>query len=221
MASKRDIPFRYPKSRHSRRLQPRHYTRYGSFKKYLRIEFEQKCIYCRRPDSVHPNDHKSFAVEHYRPKDRFEDLTCDYHNLFYACSMCNSYKGEYWPQSDDEPFFPNPCDHVMMDHVRFVDCMVEAKSKHGAFMRDALRLNDETLVSWRKSAVHIIRSFEKEIAELKSLKIKLRKRINRGEQDLDLGRDIEKIAGEIVDHLATLDRFCGTTLTPLNPNPNS
>jgi DNA-binding Lrp family transcriptional regulator len=135
--------------------------------------------------------------------------------------MCNSYKGTYWPQNPEEPFFPNPCDHVMTEHVRFIDFRVEAKSKHGGFMEEALRLNEETLVSWRKSHARMIRAFEREIAELKKLKRKLRKRVTRDEHGQEVGRDIETIEGQIADRLATLDQLCGTTLAPLDPNAGS
>jgi hypothetical protein len=212
MASRRDGPFRYPKYRHSRWLKPPQYTQYQTYKRWLRFEFEQKCIYCRRPDSVHPHDYKTYAVEHYRPKEHFPERACNYDNLFYACSMCNSYKADYWPQDENEPFFPNPCDYVMMEHVRFVNFKVSADSTHGAFMVETLQLNDEALVNWRKAHVRIIRTLETEVADLKRLKKKLRNKVAQSAGAFDADNDRVDIDAKIQQHLATLDCYCGTTL---------
>lgn len=212
MASRREVPFRYPKTRHIRRQKPPQYMRYQSYKRFLRLEFEQKCIYCCRPDSVHPSDHKTYAVEHYWPKEHFPEKKCDYDNLFYACAMCNSYKDDYWPQNEDEPFFPNPCDHTMGDHVLFDNCVVVAFSAPGAFMQETLQLNDEALVMWRRSHTWTVRSLETEVAQLKALKKRLKKMATKSTATVDVSEDLAGIEAKIQEHLATLDRHCGTTL---------
>ena len=197
----------------TRRQKPPQYIRYQSYKRYLRAEFEQKCIYCRSPDSVHPNDHKTYAVEHYWPKEHFPERECDYDNLFYACSMCNAYKDDYWPRSENEPFSPNPCHHVMTEHVRFVDGEVVAGSAHGAFMAETLQLNDEALVAWRKAHMWTIGALEAEVTNLRSLKKKVRKKVAQCGGKLDVDRDLADIDAKIEQHEATLDCYCGTTLT--------
>jgi len=212
MASRRDDPFRYPKYRLARRIKPPVYVRYHSFKPHLRLEFEQKCVYCRRPDSVHPNDVQGFAVEHHRPKRRFPERECDYTNLFYACASCNSYKGEYWPEDEGEPFFPNPCDHVMVEHVCFVDGHVDARSVHGAFMVEALQLDDDDLVGWRRAHIFMIRVLEQEVANLQRLGKKLRKRVAQSGGTIDASDELTAIDDQVAQHLHSLNCYCGTTL---------
>ena len=53
--------------------------------------------------------------------DEFPELVADYTNLFYCSNGCNSRKGAFWPTSDQMTlgiYVPNPCDHVMFDHMR-------------------------------------------------------------------------------------------------------
>ncbi len=51
-----------------------------------------------------------FHVEHFRPKSRFPELINDIRNLFYACPICNSYKGNDWPAEPDQDLvcYPDP-----------------------------------------------------------------------------------------------------------------
>jgi HNH endonuclease len=211
MGSKTVSPFLYPKAKHRRRLHPPIYVRYQSYKQHVRPEFEQKCIYCRRPDSFHPNDSDAFAVEHYLPKEHFPDLKCKYSNLYYACSKCNSYKGEYYPQRPEDPFFPNPCDHVMIEHVRFEQGVVETISDHGGFMVEALHLNAKELADYRGGMEALIRATENELRHLHRLEKKINKEIQAG-GSTQANVDIGKVATEIVSKERLLDRLCGRTL---------
>ena len=56
--------------------------------------------------------------------------------LFYACNCCNRRKGNYWPgdfEEIHEHFIPNPCDHVMFEHLRYNDAKVDEQSETGNF----------------------------------------------------------------------------------------
>lgn len=146
-------PLVYPKIRHVRTENPPEYTSYKTYKPFLRREFSGLCVYCRHLDTWFP-DGSSFGVDHYRPKDRFRGLTNTYSNLFYCCNRCNSFKGAYWPPSvelEGVDFIPNPCDHEMFSHMRYVDGVVEPKSKAGERAVKILDLNDDRAVSFRKA----------------------------------------------------------------------
>ena len=162
--------FQYPKSKHVRQLAPRQFKHYRSYKRFLQREFARVCVYCRQPDSSAPN--LNFGVDHYRPKalPQFSDLVCEYSNLYYCCGSCNSRKSNYWPQADSNgPMIIAPCDCVMTDHLRFNASTgrVEPKTHDGTFTAELLQLNDEAVVSFRKSSIYLIRLLSDEVDKLK------------------------------------------------------
>ena len=148
-------PFHYPKSIHIRTNEPPQYNNYRKYKLYLREEFDKTCIYCRKSDSL--SDLDSFGVDHYRPKKKYPALANDYSNLFYSCNTCNRRKGEFWPthtQLSNGQFVPNPCDHVMHQHLRSEpNGTVVARSQAGTWTIDLLRLNEEKRLKFRKAII--------------------------------------------------------------------
>ena len=119
----------------------------------MREEFHERCIYCCMPDA--PQTPESFCVEHYRPKGvpEFDHLELVYENLFYACSACNRRKWKHWPTAAElanNEFFPNPCDHVMFEHLKYKGAVVELRSKAGRYANKYLDLNDPKSVEYRE-----------------------------------------------------------------------
>jgi len=158
-------PFLYPKARHRRHQSPPSFSDYRRYKPYLQAEFERQCVYCRLPDTMGHD----FGVDHYRPASRFPEFTCDYANLYYACNACNRRKGAYWPTRHQDRagcFVPNPCDHVMFEHLRYVRAQVQARSSTGGFTIDLLDLNDDDSVLFRELVIDAIAGFEGERAKL-------------------------------------------------------
>lgn len=154
------LPFSYSKAKHRRTESPPVWRDYRTYKPVLRKEFNQKCIYCCRPDYLNV---PSFGVDHYKPKKVFPELECEYCNLFYCCAACNSRKGMFWPDDDLLAlgcFVPNPCDHIMFDHLRYNSVEVEYRSKAGQWTLDLLDLNDDNTVEYRRSILTLISALE-------------------------------------------------------------
>jgi HNH endonuclease len=154
-------PFRYPQSRYRRKLSPPSTSDYSRYKPFLKQEFMSQCVYCRLPDGLKGED--SFSVDHYRPQSKFPDLVTTYVNLFYACSGCNRRKGAFWPtdaQWRAKQFIPNPCDHVMFEHLRYRSARVETKSPAGELAEQVLMLNDERSVEYRELVLSVIAVLE-------------------------------------------------------------
>ena len=175
--------FEYPKSIHARKLSPRQFRRYQSYKPYLRLEFSRRCVYCRQPDSSAPN--LNFGVDHYRPKSirRFAGLVCIYSNLFYCCAGCNCRKGADWPVDENAgPFVVNPCDYEMFRHLRFDSrtARVEARTSFGRHTIALLQLNEPASVQYRSSALLMLKVCDQEIDSVKRSLTRVRMQARRG-----------------------------------------
>ena len=102
-----NAPFDYPEDRHVRKHGPSGYENYASYKPWLRDEFGFRCVYCLfRERWKSPIGHAAFAVEHFHPKSRNPALSDAYDNLFYACNVCNFFKGDLFvpPSPSAEPY---------------------------------------------------------------------------------------------------------------------
>ena len=163
-------PYHYGKTKHRRTRTPPAYRNYKQYKPELRLEFSGQCVYCRAVD--HIKGVEAFGVDHYRPQSVFRDLATEYLNLFYACNRCNSLKRQYWPDAKDrrnDVFIPNPCEHVMFDHLRYSRGDVSPNSNAGAFTVDRLDLNDPSVVEFRNGLITTLAKLateEREAADL-------------------------------------------------------
>ena len=154
-------PFVYPKSKHVRSQKPRVFRRYQPYKKYLRKEFNGKCVYCCLPDRQKGYD--NFGVDHYKPQNMFPELETEYSNLFYSCNSCNRHKGKFWPNLKQQKlghFVPNPCDHQMYDHLRYKGGHIISHSVTGEFTIEWLDLNDEISIEYRHNVLGLINLVE-------------------------------------------------------------
>jgi hypothetical protein len=87
-------PFAYSASPHQRKHGPGGYKNYNEYKDWLRDEFVFRCVYCLERELWYPSRHAAFGVEHVLPRASHPDLECEYDNLVFACSRCNSFKRE-------------------------------------------------------------------------------------------------------------------------------
>lgn len=163
---KKITPFKYPDNVHTRTQHPPVFTNYRKYKSYLQAEFDNKCVYCRKSDSL--QDPSAFHVEHYKPKNKFPVLTTDYDNLLYSCAACNRYKSEYWSDEIKEQIL-NPCIHVMNNYVGFDKkdrSKIIARNDQGELFISLLRLNNDLSVSYREQMEAMIISFLKNLVQI-------------------------------------------------------
>jgi hypothetical protein len=118
----------------------------------------------------------NFGVDHYCPKSLFPELQATYSNLFYACNCCNRRKGRFWPTPNEMrtgEFIPNPCDHVMFDHLRFQSSRVITRSPAGKCAEKKLMFNDDESVKFREFILAMIELTEQQRNRLQETKMKI------------------------------------------------
>lgn len=97
-------------------------------KKYLAIDFKNRCAYCDDLDKIYGGS-DLYHVEHFAPKEKFPELKYKYDNLLYSCSYCNLSKNDDWPSDNSEI--------NVVDNQGYIDPCLEEYNKH-------LDRNDET-----------------------------------------------------------------------------
>lgn len=210
--------FQYPKNKHSRKLSPRQFKRYQTYKRFLQTEFARVCVYCRQPDSSAPN--LNFGVDHYKPKGipRFANLVCAYKNLYYCCGSCNSRKTNYWALDEKVgPHIVNPCDYEMAAHLRFDSDtgQVVTKTPHGKLTEELLQLNDHATVQYRLSTLRIVRLFSTEIEQLERQLKEIARRLRDGKiSQVDHDTEAQAINKDLTDLRCTMRAQTGELPLP-------
>lgn len=132
--------------------------KYSDWKEFLAEEGFFQCVYC----AINENNFggmRNFHVEHYRPKsiERFKKLENDLTNLFYACSICNCFKGSHWEEEPDEDFnnfaFPDPSkvDYSTLFEIDFEKGIISPKTNTSTFLIHRLFLNRPQLILERQN----------------------------------------------------------------------
>jgi hypothetical protein len=142
-------PFAYPPGAHHRRHGPAGYTNYQAYKPWLRDEFTFRYVYCLFREAWYPNGQSSFSVDHIEPQASAPDRICEYANMVYACTACNSAK------KDVEVL--DPTVSALGHHLRVRgDGSIEALTVVGPDLIDQLGLDRESLVRVRRYYLEII-----------------------------------------------------------------
>jgi len=126
----------FPQQLHARSPDPGPFREPRAYKPHLQREFRRKCVYCRISDGL--KGYEGFGIDHYLPKSRFPGLGTAWPNLFYACNVCNTWKGD--SVSGPERFLPNPCTHRMADHLQYQGADIETYTLHGEWLAELLHL---------------------------------------------------------------------------------
>ncbi|HVY06512.1 MAG TPA: HNH endonuclease [Burkholderiales bacterium] len=139
---------------------------YLDWKPELAEEGFHQCVYCAIAEASFGGI-RNFHVEHYRPKSRFPALRNSYPNLFFACAICNTFKGDDWPRepNDDHSVcaYPDPSRYSYAEQIN-VDtstfCLV-AKTTSAKYLVERLYLNRPQLIIERRLqyALDSIRGF--------------------------------------------------------------
>jgi hypothetical protein len=147
---------------------------------------------------------RGFVVEHYLPKKFYPRLETEYSNLYYSCGACNSHKGT-WPYMKQggrwirvADTVPNPCDHVMADHL-MIDrgtMDIRHKTKTGEFAFDLLNLG-------RRAIEH--RKLRDLFARQRDVRADLRKRRKFAKKRLRNRKTPEAERKQIVSALAEVE----------------
>jgi hypothetical protein len=129
---------------------------YADWKPILAAEAQNQCVYCCISDA-HFGGIRNFHVEHYRPKKKFPELELVIANLFYACSICNVFKGDDWPNEPgnavfDYPHYPDPSviDYAEMFTVNPISAQVEGANVTARYLIEKLHLNRAQVLRNRK-----------------------------------------------------------------------
>lgn len=134
---------------------------YWDWKDFLADEGYNHCVYC----TIHESSfgRRNFHVEHYKPKSipEFQCLSHEHSNLFFACCICNCFKGSYWvdPKNDfSNCSFPDPS-KVDYNDLFFLknDATLTGKNISGEFIIHKLYLNRPQLILYRKQQLLDIR----------------------------------------------------------------
>jgi uncharacterized protein (TIGR02646 family) len=128
----------FPINHQERSPDPGPFKEHRSYKPHLQREFRRKCVYCRTPDGL--KGAEGFGVDHYQPRFKFPHLSLEWSNLFYACNVCNTWKGE--SVSTAELFLPNPCEHRMSEHLQYREADVETYTPYGEWLAELVHLGE-------------------------------------------------------------------------------
>lgn len=130
--------------------------KYSDWKHILAEEGFHQCVYCALHDATFGE--RNFHVEHYKPKSkyRFRHLEHNIKNLFYACPVCNIFKGDSWPGAPkldhSVEAYPNPskCDYSDLFDVSVATGEIRGKYAASKFIVVRLHLNREQLITERR-----------------------------------------------------------------------
>lgn len=145
-------PFAYPPVPHVRRHAPAGYKDYRDYKPWLRDEFEFRCVYCLQRAMWSRERQAVFSVDHIVPRSEDPDglLDCEYTNLLYACTRCNSAR--------QDVRVLDPTTVAMAEHVRVeADGTMTGLSEDGRILIELLHLNAGPAVGERNRIFRILR----------------------------------------------------------------
>lgn len=127
---------------------------YKQWKNIVRDECKGQCVYCAIGEGNFGGV-RNFHLDHYRPKKLFSALENAISNLFYACSICNSFKGADWPDEPSDDFsnfcYPDPS-KVDYSTILFQDKagVVTSPTKSGQYLVERLFINRPQMILLRR-----------------------------------------------------------------------
>lgn len=133
--------FNYPQKRTERRHEPAGYSRYESYRPWLRDEFTFRCVYCLKRETWGQVTGE-FELDHFEPQSINPQRKLDYLNLAYACRRCNAVKKA---QLIADPFIVLNSESIWI----LADGIAEADSPEAKRIIRILDLNSPRMIQWR------------------------------------------------------------------------
>jgi hypothetical protein len=149
----------------------------------VRVAYGYHCGYCGVSESWAGNE---LEVDHFRPLSRSGTDALD--NLVYACTACNRFKSDYWPDDDAPDSFrllhPRQ-DHLEAHILEAANGRLVGLTPRGWFHIRWLHLNRPQLIEMRqlRQSEQVIREA---LAQAQEVKTKLQERIR--ELELEVAR---------------------------------
>lgn len=150
--------FDYPDPRKQRRHGPSGYASYGSYRPWLRDEFDFRCVYCLKRETWGQVTGE-FDLDHFEPQSLNPRRRLDYLNLVYACRRCNSVKRD---QTVGDPFNLLRSENV----GALPDGSLHATDTETRRLLRQLDLNSPRLKKWRRLWMRIVTLAEEHEADL-------------------------------------------------------
>jgi hypothetical protein len=150
------ILFIYSPEPHQRKHGPVGYQDYQHYKPWLRDEFTFRCVYCLERELWYPDRHASFSADHVEPQKDAPLRVCEYTNLVYCCTRCNSYKRRVRLIDPTTVGFGM---HLRVDEKTGVIHAVQADgkpSREGELIIRLLHLNEDPALSVRRYAINLL-----------------------------------------------------------------
>jgi len=137
---------------------PRIGKTYRDWKEIIAQEGNHQCVYC----AIHEANFggiRNYHVEHYKPKsrDEFKVLINEITNLYYACSICNCFKGNDWPEEPLDDLsncsYPNPSvvDYKNIFKIDQITGCIEGLNTASKYILNKLNLNRPQLLLERRT----------------------------------------------------------------------
>lgn len=179
-----------------------------SAKKYLCVDFHNRCGYCDALDKFlgGPN---VFHVDHFVPKKPFVELEKAYRNFVYCCPVCNGAKSNTWVGSSPEENivgdkgFIDPCSTEYGDHL--------ARNKNGEII--FLTSIGEYIIN----TLHLYLKRHKILFKLDSLIIRadlLERKINENKMNEKNTEELEQVLSDVKVKFFDYYQILGHELTP-------
>jgi hypothetical protein len=141
--------FVYPLAPRIRRHGPRGYTDDGSYKPWLRDDFDYSCVYCLFREMWEPNGDDGFGVEHLVPTSVAGNGLTSYDALAYACCQCNASRKA-------KPLPLDPCGDLGRHLEVSTDGGVRGKTADGTALIGLCRLNRPNLTRFRQLLLDVL-----------------------------------------------------------------
>ncbi|EJZ59890.1 HNH endonuclease [Pseudomonas fluorescens R124] len=133
------------------------YHGYAHYKDQIHKDCQYRCVYC--DVKLDECGHEGFALDHFRPQEKFSHLKNDPTNLVAACAKCNRSKSSHWPVDIalgvsylGEFGFVDPFEHNRLDFFGVeTNGTLTAKQDPSTYLIKLLGLNRPSRVVVRKN----------------------------------------------------------------------